>query len=128
MKHKTILVYKGYSQVHGVDYIDTFSSVAKMDSIRLVLAMAASKGWQVHHIDVKSALLHGELQEDIYMKQTKCFQEDPALVCRLNKSFYGLKQAPRAWYAKMDVFLLSIGFTRWKSDPNVYLKKNDCIL
>ena len=61
LKHKARLVAKGYSQVHGVDYIETFAPVSKMDSIRLVLAMEASKGWQVHHMDVKSALLHGDI-------------------------------------------------------------------
>ena len=78
-------------------------------------------------MDVKSAFLHGEIQEEIYMQQTEGFQEDPSLVCRLKKSLYGLKQAPRAWYAKMYAFLLSIGFTRCKSDPNVYLQKHDGI-
>ena len=67
MKHKEILVSKGYSQVHNVYYTDTFAPVAKMDSIRLVLAIVASKGWQVHHMDFKSSFLHGELQEEIYM-------------------------------------------------------------
>ena len=61
------------------------------------------------------------------MQQPECFQEDPSLVCRLNKSLYGLKQAPKAWYAKMDAFLLSIGFTRCKSDCNVYLQQHDGI-
>ena len=96
-----------------------------MDSIRLVLAIATSKGWQVLHTDVKSAFLHGELQEEIYMQQFEGFQEDPSLVCRLNKLLYGLKQAPRDWYAKMDAFFLSIGFNRCKYEPNVYLKKHD---
>ena len=63
-------------------------------------------------MDVKSAYIHGEIQEYIYMHQPKGFQEDPSLVCRLKKSLYGLKQAPRAWNAKMDNFLLSIGFIR----------------
>ena len=72
-------------------------------------------------MDVKTAFLHGELQEKIYIQKLGGFQQDPSLVCRLKKSLYGLKQAPRAWYAKMDAFLLSIGFTRCKSDPNVYL-------
>ena len=76
-------------------------------------------------MDVNSAFLHGELQEEIYMQQPEGFQEDPSLVCRLKKSLYGLKQAPRAWYAKMDAFLLSIGFIRCKLDTNVYLQKND---
>ena len=61
IKHKAILVAKGYYQVHGFDYSKTFAPVAKMDSIRLVLALAASKCWEVHHMDVKSALLHGEI-------------------------------------------------------------------
>ena len=72
-------------------------------------------------MDVKSSFLHGETREEIYMQYPEGFQEDSSLVCRLNKSLYGLKQAPGAWYAKMDAFLLSIGFTRCKSDPNVYL-------
>ena len=76
-------------------------------------------------MDINSAFLHGELWEEIYMKHPEGFQEDLSLVCRLKNSLYGLKQAHRAWYAKMDAFLLSIGFTRWKLDPNVYLQKND---
>ena len=105
-----------------MDYIDTFSLVANMDSIRLVLAIATSKHLEVHHMDVKSAFIHGELQKEIYMQQPKGFQEDPSLVCRLKKSLYAPKQAPRAWYAKMDNFLLSHGFVICKSDPNVYLQ------
>ena len=85
MKHKEILVSKGYYQVHGVDNTETFAMVAKMDSIRLVLAMAASKGWRVHHMDVKSAFLHGEIQEEIYMQNPEGFQENHSLVCRLKK-------------------------------------------
>ena len=112
MKHKESLFSKGYYHVHGVDYTETFALVAKMDSIRLVLALTTSKGWEVHHMDVKSAFLHGEIHEEIYMQKPECFQEDPSLLCRLKKSLYGLKQAPGAWYAKMDAFLLSIGFTR----------------
>ena len=122
IKENTILVSKLFSQVQGLDYKETFEPVSKMDSIRLVLAIAANKHWEVHHMDVKSAFLHGELQEEIYMQQPKGFQEDPSLVCKLKKSLYGLKQAPRDWYAKMDKFLLSLGFERCKSDPNVYLQ------
>ena len=122
------MVSKVYSQLQGVYYTKTFAPVAKMDSIRLVLAIAASKGWQVHHMDVKSTFLHGELQEEIYMQQLEGFQEDHLFVCRLKKSLYGLKQAPRAWYAKMDAFLLSIGFIRCKYDKNIYVQKHDGIL
>ena len=71
---------------------------------------------------VKSDLLHGKIQEEIYMQHPKGFIHDPSLVFRLNNSLYGLKQTPRAWYAKMDNFLLSQGIERWKYDPNVYLQ------
>ena len=73
-------------------------------------------------MDVKSEFLHGELQEEIYMQQPKIFQEDHFLICSLKKSRYRLKQTPRAWYAKMNNFLLTLDFVRWKYDPNVYLQ------
>ena len=68
VKYNAILVSKGFSQVHGVDYTETFASMAKMDSIRLVLAIPASKQWEVHHMDVKSDFIHGDLHEEFYMK------------------------------------------------------------
>ena len=83
-----------------------------MDSIRLALAIAASKRWEVHHMDVKCALLNGDLTKYIYMQQPQGFATNPSLVCRLNKSLYGLKQAPWAWYAKIDSFLLSLNFVQ----------------
>ena len=123
-KHKARLVAKGFSQVEGLDYTETFAPVAKMNSIRLVLSLAASYRWEVHQMDVKSAFLHGDLQEEIYMAQPPRFvQSNSSLVCHLKKSLYGLKQAPRAWYAKMDRFLLDSDFYRCHSDPNVYTKK-----
>eukprot|EP00253_Pinus_taeda_P033679 PITA_33679 len=123
-KHKARLVAKGFLQVEGIDYTETFSPVAKMNSIRLVLSLAASLKWEFHQMDVKSSFLHGDLHEEIYMEQPIGFiQTDPSLVCRLKKSLYGLKQAPRAWYAKMDSFLLESGFSRCHSDNTVYTKK-----
>eukprot|EP00253_Pinus_taeda_P002752 PITA_02752 len=90
-KHKARLVAKGFSQVEGIDYTETFSPVAKMNSIRLVLSLAASLKWEVHQMDVKSAFLHGDLHEEIYMEQPIGFiQTDSSLVCRLKKSLYGL--------------------------------------
>ena len=112
LKYKEILVSKVYSQVHGIDYNETFSPVAKMDSIRLALAIATSRQWEVHHMDAKSSFLHGDIKEEIYMQQLEGFSSNPYLVCRLNKSLYGIKQAPRAWYAKIDGFLLSQNFVR----------------
>ena len=106
-KYKEILVAKWFSQVQGVDYHETFALGAKMDSICLVLAIAASKNWEVHHVDVNSSFIHGDLHEEIYMKQPKLYIPNPSLVCKLQKSLYGLKHTPRSWYAKMDAFLLS---------------------
>ena len=88
-----------------------------MDSIRLALAIVASKQWEVHHMDVKCDFLNGDLTEDIYMQKTEGFVYNPSLVCRLKKSLYGLQQALKAWYAKIDGFLLSLSFVRWKYDP-----------
>jgi hypothetical protein len=92
-----------------------------MDSIRLVLAIAATKGWEVHQMDVKNSFLHGDLSEEIYMEQPQGFMQDSSLVCRLKKSLYGLKQALRAWYANMESYLLSQNFVHCKLDPNVYM-------
>ena len=93
--HKAQLVSKGFSRVQGIDYNETFPPVAKMNSICLVISLAASHKWEVHQMDVKSALLHGDLQEEIYMEQPLGYvHNDSSLVCRLKKSLYGLKQAP----------------------------------
>ena len=73
MKYKEILVAKGYSQIHGIDYNETFAPVEKMDSIRLALAIAASKQWEMHHMDVKCAFLNGNITEEIYMQQPQGF-------------------------------------------------------
>eukprot|EP00253_Pinus_taeda_P024412 PITA_24412 len=95
-----------------------------MNSIRLVLSLAASFKWEVHQMDIKSTFLHGDLHEEIYMEQPTGFiQTDSSLVCQLNKSLYGLKQAPQAWHAKMDRFLLETGFSRCHSDNIVYTRK-----
>ena len=91
-KHKARLVVKGFSQVEGIEYTETFSQVAKMNSIRLVLSLATSFKWEVHQMDVKSAFLHGDLHEEIYMEQPPGFiQNDSSTVCCLRKYLYGLK-------------------------------------
>jgi hypothetical protein len=123
-RRKARLVTKGFSQVEGIEYKETFAPIAKMNSICLVLALAASHKCEVHQMDVKSAFLHKYLQEEIYMEQPPDYvQNDSSFVCHLKKSLYGLKQAPRAWYAKMDNFLIDSGFSRCHCDPNVYTKK-----
>ena len=75
--------------------------------MRAVIAMAAAKGWSLHQMDVKNAFLHGDLQEEVYMMHSECYQDDaqPHLVCRLHKALYGLKQAPRAWSDKIGQYV-----------------------
>eukprot|EP00253_Pinus_taeda_P009673 PITA_09673 len=95
-----------------------------MNSICLVLSLVASFKWEVHHMDVKYAFLHGDLHEEIYMEQPPGFiQTDFSLGCWLKKSLYGLKQSLRAWYAKMDSFILDTRFSRCDSDNTVYTRK-----
>eukprot|EP00253_Pinus_taeda_P026713 PITA_26713 len=95
-RQKVRLVAKGFQQVHGIDYDETFARVAKMDFICLTLATAAAQGWEVHQMHVKNTFLHGDLSEEIYMEQPHDFIQDSSLVCRLKKSIYSLKQALRA--------------------------------
>ena len=91
-KLKAKLVAKGFSQVDEIDYTETFSYIPKMHSINLTLSLVASYKWEVHQIDVKFTFLHGELHEQIYMKQSPCLiQNDSSLFCHLKKSLYGLK-------------------------------------
>ena len=124
VRYKAHLVMKGFSQVESIEYFETFSPITKMNSIHLVLSLAASQGWTVYQMDVKSAFLHGDLHEEIYMEQPQGFVQDSSLVCQLRRSLYGLKQAPRAWYEKMDSFLLASHFTRCHSDPTVYIQRH----
>ena len=124
LKHKARLVAKGYVQRHGVDYDEVFAPVARLESVRLLLAAAASAGWGVHHMDVKSAFLNGELEEEVYVQQPSGFaaKGKEHMVLRLDKALYGLKQAPRAWNTKLDSCLVRLGFARCESEHGMYAR------
>ncbi len=126
-KYKARLVAKGYAQTYGIDYEETYSPVAKMTTVRAIIAMAAAKGWSLHQMDVKNAFLHGDLQEEVYMEQPPGYvdQTHPNLVCRLKKALYGLKQAPRAWSDKIGQYLVTSGFQTSNADFSLYVKKTD---
>jgi hypothetical protein len=98
VKHKARLVAKGYVQREGVDFDEVYAPVARLDSVRVLVAIAAQQKWQVHHLDVKSAFLNGDLQEEVYVTQPPGFERDgeKGKVYRLHKALYGLRQAPRA--------------------------------
>jgi hypothetical protein len=123
-KHKARLVVKGYAQIFGLDFFDTFAPVARQDTIRMLLAISAQKGWKIYHLDVKSAFLNGFLEEEIYIEQPEGFvvkgHEDKVYL--LKKALYGLKQAPRAWYSRIDEYLMKLGFVKSPSESTLYIK------
>lgn len=123
-KYKARLVAKGYSQTCGVDYFETFAPVVRNSSLRTLFALAAKLGMKMRHLDVDTAFLNGELEEEVYMHQPEGFAEPGQRnkVCLLKKSLYGLKQAPRAWNLKLNQTLSSLGFKRTPSEPCVYTK------
>lgn len=123
-RHKARLVAKGFTQKEGIDFTETFSPVSTKDAFRIIMALAAYFDLELHQMDVKTAFLNGELEEEIYMQQPGGFVRHGTenLVCRLNKSIYGLKQASRQWYKKFDAVVTSYGFTENFVDESVYLK------
>ena len=125
VKHKARLVAKGYVQVHGIDFEEIFAPVTRLETVRLLLALSAKHGWEVHHLDVKSAFLNGELDEVVYVSQPEGFVKEGQehKVYRLYKALYGLRQAPRAWYAKLSRCLEEMGLVRCPYEHAVYTKK-----
>lgn len=108
-RYKARLVAKGFSHKAGIDFHEIFSPVVKIVSNRIVFALVALLDLQLQQLDVKTAFLHGDLDEEIYMEQLEGFVQhrNKIFVCRLKKSLYGLKQSPRQWYKKFDFFMLS---------------------
>lgn len=121
-KYKARLVAKGYVQQHGIDYEEVIAPVARIETICLLISLAASRGWEIHHLDVKTAFLHGELKETVYVTQMDGFEVkgSESKVYRLRKALYGLKQAPRAWNYKLNKILVGLRFVRCLKEPSVY--------
>ncbi|KAE8665560.1 PLAC8 family protein [Hibiscus syriacus] len=126
-RYKARLVARGFSQQYGLDYNETFSPVAKLTTVRVLLALAANKDWNLWQMDVNNVFLHGEIDREIYMTQPMGFQsqDHPEYVCKLRKSLYGLKQAPRAWYGKIVEFLTKSGYSVTPVDSSLFVKDNE---
>uniref|UniRef100_A0A2N9EKJ9 CCHC-type domain-containing protein n=1 Tax=Fagus sylvatica TaxID=28930 RepID=A0A2N9EKJ9_FAGSY len=122
-KYKARLVAKGFTQQPGVDFVDTYSPVAKFASVRIIMVVAARLDLELHQLDVKTAFLNGDLKEEIYMDQPDGFQikGQEGKVCRLKKSLYGLKQSSRQWYLKFHQAILDIGYEMSPLDHCVYV-------
>lgn len=121
-RYKGRVVARGFTQVEGIDYSETFAPVAKFQSIRAILALAAAHNLELHQMDVKTAFLHGELDETVYMEPPQGANPPSGMVWKLKRSLYGLKQAPRAWNKKLHVTLLELDFRRTLSDHSIYVK------
>jgi hypothetical protein len=123
-KFKARLVAKGYSQKYGVDFSEVYAPVARWDTIRTILSLAAHEKWSVFQLDVKSAFLHGELIENVYVEQPLGYQKgDNSQVYKLNKALYGLKQAPRAWYSKVESYFTAEGFEKCSHEHTLFVKQ-----
>ncbi|RVW52456.1 Retrovirus-related Pol polyprotein from transposon RE1 [Vitis vinifera] len=123
-RYKARLVAKGFTQSYGIDYQETFAPVAKLNTVRVLLSLAANLDWSLHQLDVKNAFLNGDLEEEVYMdipvglETTSNFNK----VCRLRKSLYGLKQSPRAWFERFTKVVKGYGFVQCQSNHTLFVK------
>jgi hypothetical protein len=124
-KYKARLVAKGYSQQYGVDYTEVFVPVARMDTVRMIVAVAAQRNWTIYQLDVKSAFLHGKLSEDVFVEQPKGYEKkgSEGKVYQLHKALYGLKQAPRAWFSRIAAYFKDEGFETCPNEHTLFIKR-----
>ncbi|GJZ25406.1 putative ribonuclease H-like domain-containing protein [Tanacetum coccineum] len=124
VRNKARLVAQGHTQEEGIDYDEVFAPVARIEAIRIFLAYASFMGFTVYQMDVKSAFLYGQIEEEVYVCQHPGFEDPdhPDKVYKVMKALYGLHQAPRAWYDTLVTYLLSNGFQRGKIDQTLFIK------
>ena len=124
-RYKARLVVKGYTQTYGIDYLETFAPVAKMNTVRVLLSLAANLGWNLQQFDVKNAFLHGDLEEEIYMEVPPGFESKKGMVCKLKKALYGLKQSPRAWFGRLTKVMVTLGYKQSQGDHSLFIKHSN---
>ena len=116
------MVAKGYTHKYGIDYGDTFSPIEKINTIRILISVAANLNWPLHQFDMKSAFLNGTIELEVYMDlppRTKCAGK----VCKLNKALYALKQSHRAWFRRLSKFMKKIGYKQSDADHTLFIKQ-----
>ena len=129
MRRKARLVAQGFRQKEGIDFTETYALVARMTTIRIILALGAIYDWELENMDVVTAFLQSEMQEEVYVRQPEGYEKfgpnGEPLVCKLHKSLYGLKQSPRNWNQVVDKWFKTYGLIPSKSDPCLYVKRKD---
>ena len=125
IRNKVRLVAQGYVLEEGIDYEETYASVARLDAIRLLLSLACANNFRLFQMDVKSAFLNGIIKEEVYIEQPPGFEDEKHSdwVFRIQKALYGLKQASRAWYEKLSSFLIAHGYDRGNVDTTRFIKR-----
>ena len=120
-RYKARLVAKGFTQTYGIDYTETFAPVAKLNTVRILLSLAANLDWPLHQLDIKNAFLNGDLDEEVYMTIPPGFEKsNKGQVCKLMKSLYGLKQSPRAWFDRFTTEIKRQGYQQAQSDHTMF--------
>lgn len=126
-RYKARLVARGFSQIAGLDYTDTFAPVTRHSTIRTILAVATARGWHLEQSDISNAYLHADLEEEIYMQQPIGYEkvdgDGRPLACRLKKGLYGLKQAGRGWHHRLARFLADHDFVKSENDPCLFVRR-----
>ena len=121
------LVARGFTQEYEIDYEETFAPVARLSSVMTLIAVSAARKWPLFHMDVKNAILNGELSEEVYMKLPPGYSHPPRFphrVFRLWRALYGVKQAPRAWFAKFSTTISHHGFSSSSFDTALFLRRS----
>ena len=124
-RFKARLVAKGYTQTYGIDYVETFAPVAKINTVCILISLAVNLDWPLHQFDVKNAFLHEDLQEEVYMElppRCNMQSEGGKHVCRLKKALYSLKQSPRAWFGRFTKSMKALGYKQSNSDHTLFVK------
>jgi len=125
-RYKARLVAKGFTQTYGIDYLETFAPMPKLNIVRVLLSIAANLDWPLQQLNVKNVFLNGNLEKEVYMDPPPGFDEHfGSKVCKQKKSLYRLKQSPRAWFERFTQSIKRQGYVQTQSDHAMFIKHSD---